>query len=75
MILADDLVLCAREADGIEDRLEEWRKQQPPTEATEKIKPKNYNQNDHSELPEMASFKYLDTTIDQDGGCGVEICS
>ena len=26
MILADDLVLCAREADGIEDRLEEWRK-------------------------------------------------
>ena len=88
MLFADDLVLCDREADGMEDRLEAWRKHledaglklsrtkteyMPPTGATRKIKLKNYNQHDHSELPETTAFKYLGTMIDQDGGCGAEI--
>ena len=88
MLSADDLVLCDREADGMEDRLEAWRKHledaglklsktkaeyMPPTGATIKIKLKNYNQHDHSELPETTAFKFLGTMIDQDGGCGAEI--
>ena len=88
MLFADDLVLCDREADGMEARLEAWRKQledaglklsrtkteyMPPTGANRKIKLKNYDQHDHSELPETTAFKYLGTMIDQDGGCGAEI--
>ena len=40
----------------------------PPTGVTRKIKLKNYNQRDHSELPETTGFRYLGTMIDQDGG-------
>ena len=63
----------------MEDTLEAWRKHledaglklsrtkteyMPPMGATRKIKLKNYNQHDNSELPEATAFKYLGMMID-----------
>ena len=88
MLFADDLVLCDRDSERVEERLECWREHledaglklsrtkteyMSPQEDSRKLRLKNYNQEDYAELPAVSHFKYLGTTIDREGGCGAEI--
>jgi hypothetical protein len=88
MLFADDLVLCDETITEMEERLEKWREclegaglkisrskteHLPPSNNSESIRLKLYDSNDNTGLPKTAAFKYLGTTIDQEGGCGMEI--
>ena len=44
----------------------------PPSTSLEKIRMRQYEGNNHTDLP-MTAFKYLETTIDREGGRGKEI--
>jgi hypothetical protein len=88
MLFTDDLVLCDREAQGAEYRLEIWRdcmekmglklsrtktEYLPPRGTARGVKLKSHDSEDLCELPVTTNFKYLGTLIDQDGGCGAEV--
>jgi hypothetical protein len=88
MLFADDLALCDESKERIEERLENWREcledaglkisrlkteHLPPVANTEKVLMKEYGGSRQTELPTTCNFKYLGTTIDQEGGCGKEI--
>ena len=88
MLFADDLVLCDKQSQGVEERLEKWRdhlegaglklsrtktEYLPPAGDQRKIKLKSHSHENLCELPETTTFKYLGTTIDQEGGCGAEV--
>ena len=80
MLFADDLVLCDRDSERVEGRLECWREHledaglklsrtkteyMSPQEDSRKLRLRNYNQEDYTELPAVSHFKYLGTTIDR----------
>jgi len=44
----------------------------PPKESSDDIKLKEYDSSDHATLPQKVTFKYLGTTIHQEGGCRTE---
>ena len=88
MLFADDLVLCDQSKENMEERLENWRgcledaglkvsraktEHLPPPGNMERINMEKYGGGDKTELPTTKAFKYLGTTIDQEGGCGMEI--
>jgi len=88
MLFADDLVICDREGERVEERLEAWHghledaglkvsrkkiEHFPPKESTTRIRMKRYDQEDYTELPTTNKFNYLGTVIDQDGGCEAEV--
>ena len=88
MLFADDLVLCDENREDLEGRLEDWRQRLegvglkvsrskteylPPTGSCEDIKLREYGSNDYATLPKCSSFKYLGTTIHQEGGCQTEV--
>jgi len=75
--------------DNIEERLEDWRRRLedvglkvsrskteyhiPPKESSDDIKLKEYDSSDHATLPQKVTFKYLGTTIHQEGECRTEV--
>ena len=88
MLFADDLVLCDERADTMEARLERWRESLEekgmklsrsktehlvPSGNAESIKLKEYEKDTYTKLPQTTSFKYLGTTIHQEGGCRAEV--
>ena len=88
MLFADDLVLCDERRDNLEERLEDWRRRLedvglkvsrsktehlPPKGETGNIKLKEYDGNGSANLPQCPAFKYLGTTIHQEGGCKAEV--
>ena len=88
MLFADYLVLCDRDSERVEERLERWRehlgdtglklsrtktKYMSPQEDSRKLRLRNYNQEDYAELPAVSDFKYLGTTTDRECSCGAEI--
>ena len=88
MLFADDLVLCAEDRDTLEKRLEKWREVMesaglklsrlkteylPPVGEFGDITMKEYNSSERAKLPKCEQFKYLGTTIQQDGGCQKEV--
>lgn len=88
MLFADDLVLCDGNAQDVERRLERWRRcledgglkisrtkteHLVPAGDPVKICLKEYSTDTHTELPRTSSFRYLGTTIHQDGGCKAEV--
>jgi hypothetical protein len=88
MLFADDLVLCDEQAKNMEERLEKWRRcleegglklsrskteHLVPSADPVTIRLKEYGKDTYTKLPQTISFKYLGTTIHQDGGCRVEV--
>ena len=45
----------------------------PPAGNLQKREMKEYDRDGSTDLPQVATFKYLRTTIDREGGCGTEI--
>ena len=45
----------------------------PPPGGQKNIKPKEYNNSKYAELPLCTSYKFLGTTLHQDGGCEKEV--
>ena len=88
MLFADDLVLCDGKAEDMERRLEIWREcleegglklsrtkteHLVPSGDAVNIKLKEYNKETFTDLPQTTSFKYLGTTIHQEGECKAEV--
>ncbi|XP_046848167.1 uncharacterized protein LOC124441744 [Xenia sp. Carnegie-2017] len=88
MMFADDLVLCDEKREHLEGRLEEWRRiledvglkvsrakteYLPPSGCIGNIKLREYAGPGNTDLPKCETFKYLGTTIHQDGGCKTEV--
>lgn len=88
MLFADDLVLCDASRDDLEERLEDWRSRLedvglkvsrskteylPPKESRNNIRLMEYDGSAYADLPQCTAFKYLGTTIHQDGGCKTEV--
>jgi hypothetical protein len=88
MLFADDLVLCDGKAEIMETRLERWRRcleegglklsrtkteHLVPSGDPMNISLKEYGKDTYTVLPQTTSFKYLGTTIHQNGGCRVEV--
>jgi hypothetical protein len=88
MLFADDIVICDKEREDLEERLEDWRRRLeevglkvsrsktehlPPAGNTDNIRMKEYNSSVYADLPKCTSFKYLGTTIHQEGGCHTEV--
>jgi len=77
MLFADDLVLCGESRGNIEERLKTGEglkvsrsetQYLPPKENSDEIKLKEYDSSDYATLPQKVTFKYLGTTIHQEGG-------
>ncbi|XP_046847978.1 uncharacterized protein LOC124441545 [Xenia sp. Carnegie-2017] len=88
MMFADDLVLCDEKREHLERRLEEWRRiledvglkvsrakteYLPPSGCIGNMKLREYAGPGNTDLPNCETFKYLGTTIHQDGGCKTEV--
>ncbi|XP_046863244.1 uncharacterized protein LOC124456989 [Xenia sp. Carnegie-2017] len=88
MMFADDLVLCDEKREHLEGRLEEWRRiledvglkvsrakteYLPPSGCIGNIKLREYAGPGNTDLPKCETFKYLGTTIHQDGSCKTEV--
>ena len=88
MLFADDLVLCDGSREELEERLEVWRMKMesvglklsrakteylPPEGENGDIKMRKYNSTEMETLPRCTQFKYLGTTIHQEGGCRKEV--
>lgn len=88
MLFADDLVLCDSSREHLEMRLEVWRERMesvglklsrskteylPPIGEDDYIRMKKYNSDETEVLPRCTQFKYLGTTIHQEGGCRKEV--
>jgi len=88
MIFADDLSLSGEKGEDLEGELEEWRKRLeeagvkvsraktehlPLPGAQGSIRMKQYGLEERTELPKCSSFKYLGTTLQQEGGCSKEV--
>ena len=88
MLFADDLGLCDSSCEHLERRLELWRERMksvglklsrsytgylPPAGEDGNILMKNYNSDEMETLPRCTQFKYLGTTIHQEGGCRKEV--
>ncbi|KAK7168265.1 hypothetical protein R3I94_002347 [Phoxinus phoxinus] len=87
MLFADDVVISDEDREELERRLEIWREKLegaglklsrsktehlPPTGREESIRLREYDSTAHANLPQHTAFKYLGTTIHQDGGCRKE---
>jgi exonuclease III len=88
MLFADDLVLCDGRREDLEARLEIWREKMesvglkisrskteylPPEGENGNIRMKKYKSEELEALPRCTQFKYLGTTIHQEGGCRKEV--
>ena len=88
MLFADDLVVCDESRERTEERLENWRgcleeaglkvsraktEHLPPPGNRQPIRMKEYEGDGLTDLPSVTAFKYLGTTIDQEGGCEKEV--
>ena len=88
MLFADDLVLCDGNQQQLEERLEKWRNVMesagmklsrskteylPPPGEHGDIRMREYNSENRATLTKCGEFKYLGTTIQQDGGCQKEV--
>jgi len=88
MLFADDLVLCDSNRERLERRLEIWRENieaaglkisrkktehLPAVGNQENIGMKKYGSQVMESLPKCSKFKYLGTTIQQEGGCRREV--
>ena len=88
MLFADDLVLCDSSREHLERRLEIWRERMesvglklsrskteylPPAGEDGNILMKKYCSDEMETLPRCTQFKYLGTTIHQEGGCRKEV--
>jgi len=88
MLFADDLAIGDESREHLEARLETWRESLegvglklsrtktehlPPPLQSDSIKLRKYNSTECVSLPQTTSFKYLGTTIHQDGGCKKEV--
>ena len=88
MLFANDLVVCDESRERTEERLENWRgcleeaglkvsrakpEHLPPPGIRQPIRMKEYEGDGLTDLPSVTTFKYLGTTIDQEGGCEKEV--
>ena len=88
MLFVYDIALSGENCDQVEGRLELWRtrvedvdlklsrkktENLPPPAEQKNINLKEYNSSKYAELPQCTSFKYLATTLHQDGGCEKEV--
>jgi len=88
MLFADALVLCDSNRERLERRLEIWREKieaaglkisrkktehLPAVGKQENIGMKKYGRQVIGSLPKCSKFKYLGTTIHQEGGCRREV--
>ena len=88
MLFADDIVLSGENREDLERRLENWRERLEevglklsrtktehlaPIGREENIRLREYDSTQYANLPHKATFKYLGTTIHQEGGCAKEV--